>query len=85
MAAINQSESFQAAVNEGLSYFWASRHVGGSIEFVGSSWEDGGFSVDDEGNPVSDVRGNTVAKFLVEELDSACAAHVAQCDEWFNG
>lgn len=78
-----KNESFEAAKKEGLSFFWASMHVGDSVQFVGQSWEEGGFSVDSEGNPVSDVKGNAVAKHSVETLSDANKQHVSQCEEWY--
>lgn len=38
------------------------------ITFVGDSWEDGGFRVDDDGAPTHDNRGNTVALFYETDL-----------------
>lgn len=78
-------ESWQAAEREGLRFFWAWRHVGGTRQFVGQSWEDGGFHVDDEGNPTCDSRGNSLAKHTVEELDPTNEQHVAQVNEWYHG
>lgn len=80
---ISQTESWQAAEREGLSFFWVWRHVGGSSQFVGQSWEDGGFHTNDDGDPVTDGRGNTIAKFTVEQLDHANPQHVAQVEEWW--
>jgi hypothetical protein len=82
MATIN-SDSLQAATVEGMSFFWAHMHVGHSTQFVGQCWEDGGFGTDDEGNPVRDCNGNSVAKFSVEDLDAANAQHVNQVNEWY--
>lgn len=79
------TESIEAAINEGLVYFWASLHVGGTTAFLGHSWEDGGFSTDEAGNPVSDVRGNAVAKHSTEQINPANAAHVRQAEEWYHG
>lgn len=78
-----QEAKMAEARAEGLAYFSATMHVGTTINFVGQSWEDGGFHCGDEGNPVRDSRGNTVAKFAVEQLDPNSAAHVAQCEEWW--
>ena len=78
-----KNEAFEAAKAEGLCFFWASLHVGHSVQFVGRSWEDGGFSVDDEGNPVRNAKGNKVARFRVETLDDQCDAHVYQANEWY--
>ncbi len=80
---VQKSESWKAAEQEGLCFFWAFMHVGRTIQFVGQSWEDGGFTTDDEGDPVSDVRGNTVASSSVEKLDSANNQHVEQVAEWW--
>ena len=77
--------AFDLATAEGLSYFRATRHVGGSIAFVGHCWEDGGFSVNDAGEPTRDVTGNTVATFTVEALDPTNTAHRDQCEEWYAG
>lgn len=71
------------AREEGLAFFWASLHVGGAVQFVGYSWEDGGVSVGEDGSPAIDSRGNTVAGFRVEELDPSNSVHVAQCEEWW--
>lgn len=83
LTTLNQNKAFTAAKNEGLSFFWANMHVGGAVQFVGNSWEDGGFSVNDAGEPVSDVRGNTVASHSVETLDAGNKQHVSQCEEWY--
>ncbi len=42
---------------------------GKEIRFVGNSWEDAGFRTDAEGNPIRDVRGNTISRFAVAEID----------------
>lgn len=80
------SPAWEAAMADGcLWYFWAHMHVGHTIAFVNYGWEEGGFSVDADGFPVRDSRGNTVAKYTVEELDPECAAHVAQVEAWYAG
>lgn len=79
------SKAFEQAKIEGLSFFWVNRHVGGTSRFVGQSWEEGGFTVDEEGNPVRDSHGNTIAKFTVETLDESNPQHFAQVEEWYNG
>lgn len=78
-----KSEAFVRAEAEGLSFFWASMHVGHTAQFVGQSWEDGGFRTNDAGEPTKDSRGNTVAKFAAEKLDPENAQHVAQVEEWY--
>lgn len=83
METTTKSESWEAATAEGLSYFWAHMHVGHSIAFVAQSWEDGGFHINDEGNPTRDTRGNTVANYSVAQLDSSNRDHVAQVEEWY--
>lgn len=43
---------------------FANTHISPNfVEFVGQSWEEAGYHVDGEGNPTSDCRDNTVAKF----------------------
>lgn len=79
----DQKAKMAEAKAEGLVYFWAAMHVGDAGEFLGHSWEDGGFSVDSEGNPTRDSRGNTVGKFSVEQLDETNAAHVCQVEKWW--
>jgi len=76
-------KAWKAANAEGLKFYRAHMHVGHTVQFVGDSWEYGGFSVDDDGNPGSDVKGNSVAKFEVEELDDANADHRIKVDEWY--
>ncbi len=83
MTVTNTSKAIEAAKAEGLSFFWASMHVGGSTQFVGQSWEDGGFRVDADGNPAKDSRGNTVASCRAEAIDPENAQHVAQVEEWY--
>lgn len=52
-----------------MNYFLARLHVSPyPIEFVGYTWQEGGFSVDESGNPVTDPRGNTVATYLSRPL-----------------
>lgn len=41
------------------------------IRFIGNCWEDGGFSANESGEPLCDVRGNTVAGFSVRDLTPA--------------
>ncbi len=77
------SEAFKAAKREGLSFFWASLHVGGSTQFVGQCWADGGYRTNADGDPISDSNGNTVATFTVEPLDKNNRQHVAQVAEWY--
>lgn len=81
----NTNEAVAAAIAEGVGFHWAWLHVGGSTQFVGHGWEDGGFRVNDEGVPTHDIRGNTVAKFTAEPIDPSNPQHVAQCEEWYNG
>ena len=78
-----KNEAFDAAVAEGLKYFWAYTHVGTVGDFVGDSWESGGFRCNERGEPVADVRCNTVGRYIVEELDAGNPAHVAACEEWY--
>jgi hypothetical protein len=78
-----KSQAWDAATAEGLAFFWAHMHVGHTVQFVGQSWEDGGFHTDAESNPTRDSRGNTVAKFTVEPLDAANESHRSQVQEWF--
>lgn len=85
MSATETKKAFAVAKSEGLSFFKARMHVGHSVKFVAQSWEDGGFHVNDEGEPRRDPQGNTVATFSVEELDQANSEHVSQCEKWFNG
>lgn len=80
-----ETTAFDSAKSEGLSFFWAHMHAGHTVKFVGHSWEDGGFNVNAEWEPRSDSRGNTVAKFKVEDLDAKNKEHVNQCEEWYNG
>lgn len=82
VATLEARHAIHLAEDEGLFYFWAATHVGGVASFVGKAWEDGAFVVDEEGNPALDCRGNSVAKYVVEELDQNNPAHVAQCQEW---
>jgi hypothetical protein len=42
---------------------------GKEIRFVGNTWEDAGFRTDADGNPIRDVRGNTISRFAVAEID----------------
>jgi hypothetical protein len=42
---------------------------GKEIRFVGNTWEDAGFRTDADGNPIRDVRGNTISRFVVAEID----------------
>lgn len=43
---------------------FANTHVNPNfVEFAGLSWEEAGYRIDEDGNPVADCRGNTVAKF----------------------
>jgi hypothetical protein len=41
---------------------------GKEIRFVGNTWEDEGFQTDADGNPIRDVRGNTISRFVVAEI-----------------
>jgi hypothetical protein len=41
---------------------------GKEIRFVGNSWEDAGFRTDADGNPIRDIRGNTISKFVVADI-----------------
>lgn len=81
MKTINQA--WEAATAEGLAYFWATMHVGHKIAFVGHSWEEGGFVTNENGVPMRDSRGNTVAAFAVEQLDASNSDHVEQVQEWY--
>ena len=78
-----QEAKMAEAREEGFSFFWARTHTGNTSQFVGQTWEDGGFRVNDDGEPVKDSRGNSVASSKVEELDPTNAAHLAQCEEWW--
>lgn len=78
------NEAVNAAIAEGVGFHWASLHIGGSTQFVGHGWVDGGFYVDANGRPTHDARGNTVAKFTAEPIDPRNPQHVAQCEEWYN-
>ena len=42
---------------------------GKEIRFVGNSWEDAGFRTDADGDPIRDVRGNTISRFAVGEIE----------------
>lgn len=54
---------------------FANTHVNPTfVEFVGHSWEEAGYLVDDGGSPVSDVRGNTVAKFGERKIEASDAS-----------
>ncbi len=75
--------AMQAAIDEGLSFHWAHMHVGHTMKFVDMAWEDGGFSTNDDGDPVADPKGNTVAQFSCEALDPKNPQHVEQCEEWY--
>lgn len=75
------SKAMQAAIAEGLSVFFASTHVGGRYEFLANNWEEGGFSVDSEGNPKCDAAGNTVARYSVRPIDRKIDADL--CREWY--
>lgn len=76
--------AFDAAVAEGLAYMWARTHTNpDTMAFVGPNWEDGGFIVDDAGNPRADIRGGTIAAYGREELDASDKYHVDQVCEWY--
>lgn len=77
------TEAWKEAQKEGLTYFRAQMHVGHVISFVGRSWEDGGFFTDESGDPLRDFKGNSVASFKTEALDSTNDAHVHQVSEWY--
>ena len=49
---------------------------GKEIRFVGNTWEDGGFQTDADGNPIRDVRGNTISRFAVAEIDERDSAQL---------
>ena len=59
--------------------------LGGSkeVRFVGHSWQDGGFTVDRDGNPLRDPMGNTVSKFEVTEIErrDADLVRIAYCGD----
>jgi len=62
-----------------MMILWASTHIGGTYgsgEFVSESWEDAGFTVDSDGNPTHDPRGNTIAKYTSQEFDPDTDLHV---------
>lgn len=62
-----------------MRHFQANTHVNPRfVEFVGDSWDDGGWHVNDEGEPISDCRGNTVARFEVREIEERDAELLAQ-------
>ncbi len=77
--------AIQHAKAEGLRFFWYSTHVGGTGQFVADSWADAGMRCGDNGMPVADYRGNTVADCSVQELDTENPEHVRQCEEWYRG
>ena len=82
----NATESWTAATNEGLRFFWARTHVGNATQFVGTCWEDGGFACNGEDDsPTHDVMANSVAASKVEDLDPGNEQHVAQVEEWYTG
>jgi hypothetical protein len=60
-----------------MQKFWAFTHVGTTIVYAGDSWEEGGFSVDEAGNPDRDANRNTVASYSVDDLDPTSDADVA--------
>lgn len=74
-----------AAIAEGMKFFWAAMHCGHTVTFIGHMWDEGGFGIDSSGNPITDFYGNTVAKFAVEDLDRGNPKHVAQAAEWWGG
>lgn len=82
---VEHEAAWEAATAEGLAFFLATMHAGHSIQFVGQSWEEGGFFVNDDGTPRGDSRGNTVATHTTEALDPANPQHVAQVREWYEG
>ena len=81
MRAMKTNEEIQAAIDEGLAVFTAHFHVGGSTVFLGQTWEDGGFSVDDNGNPKCDHKGNAVSLWSTRSIDPT--ADDAICREWY--
>jgi hypothetical protein len=78
-----ETTAWKEATREGMRFFWAHMHAGHTVQFVGAEWEEGGFHVNAEGNPVSDVKGNTVAKYSVEDLDEENNEHRFQVEEWW--
>jgi hypothetical protein len=76
-------QAWDQAVSEGLSYYWASRHVGGTIDFVGCDWSDGAITDDGDGEPICDYNGNTIASHSVEKLDRYNARHRDLVAEWW--
>jgi hypothetical protein len=88
MSQCNTTENIAltAAHAQGCRVFYASLHVGGgSTEWIANSWEESGYSVNADGEPVSDVRGNTVAKFEVREIDPNNSDDLARVNEWYYG
>lgn len=79
----SEARAWRAAIDEGLAYFLARMHVGHTVAFVASNWEEGGFSVNGSGDPIADVRQNTVASFGVEVLNSENKSHIEQVAEWY--
>lgn len=77
------SPAIQAAVEQGVKVFAAKTHVGGAVEFLGYSWEEAGYNVDELGNPRTDSKGNTVATFSAVEFDPASTAHQKLAQEWY--
>lgn len=72
--------AFARAMEEGLSFFTSNTHTNPDyVSFVGQSWEDGGFTVDENGNPKG------AASFKVEQLDATNEQHVNQVHEWYFG
>ena len=80
-----ENVALNAARAQGCRVFWTLFHVRGRAEWVGTSWEESGYSVNADGEPVSDSRGNTVAKFEVCEIDPTDSEHLAMVNEWYYG
>ena len=88
MSQCNATENIAltAAHAQGCRVFYALLHVGfNPQEWIATSWEESGYSVNAEGEPVSDVRGNTVSRFEVREIDPTDSEDLAMVNEWYYG
>lgn len=77
------NKAWERAKAEGLRFFWAHMHVGHTMQCVAKSWEEAGFYVNDNGDPVRDCKGNTVAKFTIEPLNKRNPQHRSQVALWW--
>jgi len=48
------------------------------IRFVGNCWKDGGFFIDEDGDPKCDYLGNSVSRHTITEIDERDADLLAQ-------